>query len=278
MDFLSKLDAFETWLRATGSPEDVALFSRSLVVGLLAVAGKAPMTAEHVAQAVQLARDAGISDVAPMERLGALLVQLDAVPPQEELPEAAPPPESLAISIRVPKVSTMSLPVVAAKPRRPFAALAFAVVAVAGAGAWWLTRGDSGPPDAAPVVVLEEVLPDGWRVVHAQRGATLVARGGDQMFVATLPASAAKDELAVARTAEQGATAKLVASAAHYYSEGCAAAGEHTAVCRGTATLPGGEVVTLQTYVRVGARRAVLALVKAASSDDTAAIIEGFAL
>ena len=291
---LSKLDDFETWLRATGTPEDVALFSSSIVTGLLALAGKQAVTAAHVATGVQFARDAGLVDVVAMERIGALLVEFESAPAV-----TAAPPEPLAISIRMPKVSA-SIPVVdtpvppvSPRRRRPLVPIAVVVVAVGGVGAWWLTRGDGEPaqveakvaapsaPSASATIDrlvpldLPVAFPSGWQLVPSTAAAKTarVVYGAptdpdDQVFVATLRLEGALAGglaletpalIAVAHDAEAGAAARLLAGEARYYSEGCEAAGAQTAVCRGTATRDG-EVVTLQTFVRVGAKRAVLAL------------------
>ena len=313
-----RLDAFEAWLHANGAGDEANPVNRSTAAGILAVAGKGAVTAEHVAAGVALAHDAGMTETATMERIGAWLVAFEAGAPLPAIGAAAPvveppaavvarpvvveappvaePPPALQISIRTSQLNPVTPDEVAAatpvpaKPRRPRTRKGPVLAAVAtiailgGAGAWWITRGDPEPPaprvtaESTPLARIPEldlpvVFPEGWRVVHLGAGTALVARGSEhQAFVATVPlvtplAAGMTPEalIAVAHDAEQGAAARLVSSAARYYSEGCEAAGAGVAVCRGTATL-GGDVVTLQTYLRLGARRAVLAMFMAKPS------------
>ena len=112
---------------------------------------------------------------------------------------------------------------------------------------------------------------------------TLVFRGGTAedpehgAFIGVLPLTGALAEgptlsdaslIALVRTAEQGTAARLVADAADYRSEGCQLAqvgGQRAGVCSGAATRHG-DSVKLQTYLRVGAKRAVIAVFMARES------------
>jgi hypothetical protein len=315
MAAVSKLDDFESWLRANGLADEATSATRSIAAGILAVAGKGDATAAHVATGIELARDAGISEIATLERVGALLLAFQAgerPPPigkpvvagpvvAEVLPPAhtvAPPPE-LQISIRssqpTPRAATAELarivdapppPVSPPKPatrKGPIVATIGALAMIGAVGAWWILRDDGEsyapppkPPEtlsSIPELELPVAFPVGWRVVHARKGSAFVARGSEhQAFFATVPlvsplaaTMAGPALVAVAHDAEQGAAERLVASSARYYSEGCEVAADNLAVCRGTATLAG-EVVTLQTYLRVGPRRAVLAMFMAKPS------------
>lgn len=326
MTGLSKLDDFESWLRATGAGETATPANRTIAAGILAVAGKGPVTAAHVATGLELARDAGITDVATLEQVGALLLAFEAgATPPAVVPEPAiasapaEPPPALQISIRTsqptprvgdttgdgitirgsqpaprvgqatgliaPTVENVDAPAPTAPRRTRSVLVAVGALAVVGAaGAWWITRDDGeviAPPPPRTAATLSKIpeldltvaFPAGWRVIHAQRSGALVARGSEhQAFLATVPlvsplaANMAGPALvAVAHDAEQGAAERLVAGAARYYSEGCEVAGEGLAICRGTATLAG-DVVTLQTYLRIGPRRAVLAMFMAKPS------------
>jgi hypothetical protein len=75
----SRVDAFAAWLEGHGAPAEVAAFNRSVVTGLVLLAGRGPVDDGHVAQAAALAAD-GAADVVQVERLGALLVRFEAGP------------------------------------------------------------------------------------------------------------------------------------------------------------------------------------------------------
>jgi hypothetical protein len=75
----SRVDAFAAWLEGHGAPAEVAAFNRSVVTGLVLLAGRGPVDDAHVAQAAALAAD-GAADVVQVERLGALLVRFEAGP------------------------------------------------------------------------------------------------------------------------------------------------------------------------------------------------------
>lgn len=66
------MDELEAWVAARGQS---ALWNRSVASGFFALAGKGKVTAEVVAQAIGYARDAGMTDVSAMEKLGALVVE-----------------------------------------------------------------------------------------------------------------------------------------------------------------------------------------------------------
>ena len=282
-----RLDAFEVWLIARG---EGAQLNRSIAAGFLAIAGKRPVTADDVAAGVALAREAGVGEVEPMERLGALLVEFEAIGGAQEPIAVARPPE-LAISIRtsrnVPRIDDAALaaaePVVAGaapRPRRPIAAIAGAVLVLGGIGAWWILRGDDAPEvaslDRIAALDLSVAFPAGWQVAHAKGRTALVTQGADhQAFVAIVrldPRLADDALVTVARQAETAATAELAGA---YASDGCQIAGEHVAVCRGAATIAG-HAVPMQTYVRLGAKRAVLAMFTAVP--DAAAIVDSFGI
>jgi hypothetical protein len=91
----TRVEAFEAWLRATGTADEIALFSKSYSDGFVAVAGSKRVGLAHVIAAVKLARDAGM-DTTAMEKLGHLFVKFtDAGEPQieDKPPEAVKPPE-----------------------------------------------------------------------------------------------------------------------------------------------------------------------------------------
>jgi len=121
----------------------------------------------------------------------------------------------------------------------------------------------------------------------AQYRTSVVARGGtaedpeDSAFIATVPLAGAlapggdiTDDALVhaAERAERGTASRVAAEGGTYQTGGCkvSAAGVHTAVCRGTAH-EGSETVALQTFLRVGDQRAVVALFMAKLSVSDAA-------
>jgi hypothetical protein len=278
-----RVDAFVAWLGSTGTPDDIAAFSRSIVSGLVSLAGNAKVAPSHVASGVELARDAGL-DVAAMERLGTLLVTFEAIevaqpstvsiafkPKPVPVPVPVPVPDSIVVAKaeaepEQPKPKAVAVAAAAAAPTRsraiPIAALALAIVALA-----WFAR-----PGAAPDAEIQRLaalelparFPPGWQLATRAPTPTphgkvvLVERGALQAFVAVLPPTASAPLVAI-REAEAGASAQLGAGHAVYFSEGCKLVAPRAARCRGTAT-DGVESRVVLTHLRTGARRVVVAV------------------
>jgi hypothetical protein len=99
----ARVDAFEIWLQTACTPEQAAVYNRSIVEGFIAVAGPDPVTHEHIAISVSLARDAGI-DVTAMEQLGKLIVEYDSSgdPAMATPPRAASEPPVQAKKVAKP--------------------------------------------------------------------------------------------------------------------------------------------------------------------------------
>ena len=193
--------------------------------------------------------------------------------PDEPEPDAPPAPAA-----RSPRA-------VAATRRGRLVALAAAVAAAAAIA--YYARGSA--PDDAPAhtgllaaLDLDAEFPAGWHVAPTAASASavkssLVARGGtdadpdDRAFVATVPrtdliapGASASDEALVkaAERAEHASAARVTAAGGTYQTGGCtaSAAAAHTAVCRGTMHDSAGTTLALQTFVRIGDERAVVAL------------------
>jgi len=70
------MEAFAAWQRACGC--ELTGGERSLIAGFLALAGREPVTPEHIAHGIELARGAAISDRTRLEQLGAQLLAFEA--------------------------------------------------------------------------------------------------------------------------------------------------------------------------------------------------------
>jgi hypothetical protein len=157
----AKVDAFEAWLRAAGTPEEIASFTRSAAEGFVAVAGTRAITADHVEMSVRFARDAKM-DVTAMERLGAALVRWS------EAGEPPPPPpakpavvEAKPAVVETAAVGSLAAAIAAAPAAGSLAAAIAAAPAAAPAPAApaRAPAADVAKPEPAPAAAADTGLP-----------------------------------------------------------------------------------------------------------------------
>lgn len=95
-----KTEAFAAWLRDQGI--ELTAGERSLIAGFVALAGRRPVCADDIAQGVELARGAAISEDARLERLGAQLLAFEARN-ADRAGERGDPPAGSAIAGSTPE-------------------------------------------------------------------------------------------------------------------------------------------------------------------------------
>jgi hypothetical protein len=139
-----KTEAFASWLRDQGI--ELTASERSLIAGFVALAGRRPVGPDDIAQGVELARGAAISEDARLERLGAQLLAFEATNAAAAAERSNSSAASAAVSTAAEPATAVQLGTAAAPAR---------VVAAVGAG---VAADDAAPTSAVPAAVATEVL------------------------------------------------------------------------------------------------------------------------
>lgn len=316
MNNSTTLQAFEHWLKTTGTAEQIALFDQNVVEGILIVAQDQPIAPSHIDDSATLAAESGAPEafVQRLKQVGDLLLRFQDAPesradapapkkPKAKASASPPPKESTPVPgnhrvLESPpsaqKTSLGSLGLLK-KKRSALIAGAGATLCVALFAGWFVTRKPAPASIPAPMPVeptpvaatgpqpirrihaldLSVRFPAGWQ--HGKEegpaGSAVLYSGDDEptadqrAFVAVIDHAWAGDAgddalLSWTQAAEIGASGPFASDAGSYRSAGCGVSmlgSFRTGHCAGQVPSERGPLA-LDTYLRMGTRRAALAV------------------